>query len=290
MAKVFSKYLSKYQDQPAIAAWLLLAPALIILGIFVVFPIFYLAYLSLTSGHLTLGGVRWVGMGNYIRLFKNPEFWQIIGNTLYFSLATLIPSLVLPLAIAVFLNRQIFAKGLWRSLYFLPSIVSIVAAGLGWRWLFQPDGIINGLLNIQLAWFNEPHLAMLILILLSIWKQLGFNMVIFLAGLQTIPQQRYEAAELDGANDWHQFWHITLPSLSPTTIFVIVSTVIFSFRSFEQVYVVTGGGPLNSTNILVHYIYEQAFGMFDFGYAAAAAMVMLSVVLGLVYLQLKVAE
>jgi multiple sugar transport system permease protein len=133
-------------------------------------------------------------------------------------------------------------------------------------------------------------LAMTILILLSIWKQLGFNMVVFLAGLQAIPQTRYEAAELDGADNWGQFWYVTLPGLRPTTIFVIISTVIFTFKSFEQVYVVTGGGPLNSTNILVHYIYEQAFGMFDFGYAAAAAVFMLVVVLGLVYVQLKIDE
>jgi multiple sugar transport system permease protein len=124
--------------------------------------------------------------------------------------------------------------------------------------------------------------------LLSIWKQLGFNMVVFLAGLQTIPQNRYEAAELDGANRWQQFRHITLPGLQPTLIFALVTTVIFTLRSFEQVYVVTGGGPLNSSNLLVYYIYQQAFALFDFGYAAAAATVLLLVTLILVYVQLRV--
>lgn len=285
-----SAKLGKWLDNSVVSAWLFLTPALLLLGIFVLYPILYLGYLSVTGGHLTLGGVRWVGLNNYIRLLLNPEFWQILGNTAYFTLATVIPSVILPLGMATLLDRSFVGKGILRSLYFLPSVVSIVAAGLGWRWLFQPDGAINSLLNWDRppAWFNDPALAMLVLILLSIWKQLGFNMVVFLAGLQAIPQSRYEAAELDGANEWQKFWHITLPGLRPTTIFVIISTIIFTFRGFEQVYVVTSGGPLNATNILVYYVYEQAFGLFDFGYAAAAAMVLLAIVLGLVYVQLKV--
>ena len=287
--QIIGQKISTWLDDQAIAAWVFLAPALIVLGIFVVFPMVYMVYLSVTDGYLTLAGVRWVGLNNYVRLLKNPDFWQILGNTIYFAFWTLVPSVVLPLGLAVLLNRNFVGRGLWRSLFFLPSVVSIVAAGLGWRWLFQPDGIINSILRLNppLAWFNDPNLAMTVLILLSIWKQLGFNMVVFLAGLQAIPQSRYEAAELDGADDLAQFWHITLPGLRPTTIFIVISTVIFTFRSFEQVYVVTGGGPLNATNILVHYIYEQAFGIFDFGYAAAAAVLMLVAVLGLVWLQIK---
>jgi multiple sugar transport system permease protein len=126
-----------------------------------------------------------------------------------------------------------------------------------------------------------------VLILLSSWKQLGFNLVVFLAGLQTIPQSRYEAAELDGANSWAKFWYITLPGLQPTLVFAIVTTAIFTLRSFEQVYIITGGGPLNSTNILVYYIYEQAFARFEFGYAAAAATILLAIAGIFVYLQLK---
>jgi multiple sugar transport system permease protein len=287
-----SSNLDNWLDNATISAWLFLAPALLVLGIFVLYPMLYLGYLSVTGGHLTLAGVKWVGFHNYLRLLLNPEFWQILGNTAYFTLATVIPSVILPLGLATLLDRSFVGKGILRSLYFLPSVVSIVAVGLGWRWLFQPDGAVDSLLgwNPSPAWFNNPSLAMLVLILLSIWKQLGFNMVVFLAGLQAIPTSRYEAAELDGANTWQKFWHITLPGLRPTTVFVIISTIIFTFRGFEQVYVVTGGGPLNATNILVYYVYEQAFGLFDFGYAAAAAMVLLAIVLVLVYLQLKVWE
>jgi multiple sugar transport system permease protein len=137
-------------------------------------------------------------------------------------------------------------------------------------------------------WLGSTTWAMPVLIVLSSWKQLGFNLVVFLAGLQAIPISRYEAAELDGANTWQQFWHMTLPGLRPTFIFATVTTVIFTLRSFEQVYVITGGGPLNSTNLLVYYIYDQAFAQFDFGYAAAAATVLLMATLILVYVQLRV--
>ncbi len=281
----------KLLDNDTVAAWVFLAPALVILSIFVLFPIFYLLYLSFTGGSFTSTGTYWVGLKNYRRLFLSPDFWQVIGNTIYFTLATVIPSLIIPLGLAVLLNRSLLGRGLLRSAYFLPSIVSLVAAGLGFRWLFQTDGPVNLLLEAvgleAIPWLGSTFWAMPVLIVLSIWKQLGFNMVVFLAGLQTIPPSRYEAAQLDGANNWQQFWYITLPGLQPTLVFAIVTTAIFTLRSFEQVYVITGGGPLNSTNLLVYYIYEEAFGLFDFGYAAAAATVLLGVTLILVYLQLR---
>jgi multiple sugar transport system permease protein len=260
--------------------WLFLAPALCLLGVFVFLPIVYLLFLSVTTGHLTRAGVSWVGLGHYLALLDDPDFWQVLGNTLYFTVATVIPSVVIPIGLAVALDQAIPGRGILRTLYFLPAVISIVAAGLGWRWLFQPQGFFR-----DLKWLADPNWAMIVLILLSIWKQLGFNMVVFLAGLQAIPTSRYEAAALDGADPWNQFWHITLPGLRPTTIFVIIATTIFTFRSFEQVFVLTGGGPLNSTNILVYYIYEQAFSFFDFGYGAALTIVLLTGVMGLVYWQ-----
>jgi multiple sugar transport system permease protein len=274
----------------AVTAWLFLAPAIAIIGIFVLWPIAYLLYLSFTSGNFTRSGTRWVGLLNYWRLFSTPDFWQVIRNTAVFTGATLLPSLIIPLGLAVVLDRKIPFRDAWRTAFLLPSFISLVAAGLGFRWLFQTDGPINALLaplEIEpIPWLGSGW-AMPVLILLSIWKQLGFNLIVFLAGLQTIPQSRYEAAELDGANVRQQFWHITLPGLQPTFIFAIVTTAIFTLRSFEPVYVVTGGGPLNATNILVYYIYEQAFGQFDFGYAAAAATVLLLATLILVYVQLR---
>jgi multiple sugar transport system permease protein len=224
-------------------------------------------------------------------LLISPDFWQVLGNTIYFTLATVIPSLVIPLGLAVLLDRSLTLRGLLRTAYFIPSITSLVAVGLGFRWLFQADGPINSWLGTMgidpVPWLSSTTWAMPVLILLSIWKQLGFNMVVFLSGLQTIPTSRYEAAELDGAGPWQKFWYITLPGLRPTLVFAAVTTAIFTLRSFEQVYVITGGGPLNSTNLLVYYIYDQAFAQFDFGYAAAAATLLLTITLVLVYFQLN---
>lgn len=272
-------------------AWLFLAPAFILLGIFVLYPIAYLAYLSFTTGSFTRAGVHWAGLRNYSRLLVDPDFWQVLGNTIYFTIATTIPSLAIPLGLAALLDRIVIFRALLRTAYFIPSITSLVAVGLGWRWLFQTDGVINTLLNelglSSIAWLASPVWAMPVMILFSIWKQLGFNLVVFLAGLQTIPINRYEAAALDGANAWQQFWHITLPGLRPTLVFATITTVIFTLRSFEQPYIITGGGPLNSTNLLVFYIYNQAFAQFDLGYAAAVATVLLGISLILVYVQLR---
>ncbi len=279
-------------DRDRVAAWIFLTPALTLLSIFLFCPIAYLFYLSFTNGSFTPKGIEWVGLRNYLRLFTDSDFWQVIGNTIYFTVATVIPTLIIPLGLAVLLNRELPLRGLFRAAYFIPSITSLVAVGLGFRWLFQTEGPINDLLlklNIEpIPWLSSTVWAMPVIILLSSWKQLGFNMILFLAGLQAIPQSRYEAAELDGADGWAKFRYITLPGLRPTLVFATVTTAIFTLRSFEQVYIITGGGPLNSTNVLVYYIYEQAFSNFEFGYAAAAATILLGIAFVFVYLQLRV--
>ncbi|HIK35372.1 MULTISPECIES: carbohydrate ABC transporter permease [unclassified Thermosynechococcus] len=291
MARSHFLQLGEVVLSPIGVAWLFLLPALFFLTIFVFLPILYLVYLSFTTGSFSQEGVRWVGLQNYQQLLLSPDFWQVIGNTLYFTAATVLPTIVLPLLLAVGLNQGIRGRDLLRTAYFLPTMTSIVAAGLGFRWLFQTDGPVNQLVQTlggqPIAWLSDPTWAMPVLILLSSWKQLGFNLVVFLAGLQTIPRNRYEAALLDGANAWQQFRYITLPGLRPTLILVFVTTTIFTLRSFEQVYVVTAGGPLDTTNLLVFYIYQQAFALFDFGYAAAAATVLLGVTFGLIWLQLR---
>ncbi|MGV2831459.1 carbohydrate ABC transporter permease [Myxosarcina sp. GI1(2024)] len=284
--------ISAWLDRDSVAAWTFLAPALTLLAVFLFFPVAYLLYLSFTTGSFTVDGVRWVGLLNYLRLFTDEDFWQVIGNTVYFTVATVIPTIVIPLVLAMLLNKSLALRAVLRTAYFIPSITSLVAVGLAFRWLFQTQGPVNNLL-IQLglnpiSWLSSTVWAMPVLILLSSWKQLGFNLVVFLAGLQTIPQSRYEAAELDGANGWQKFWYITIPGLKPTLIFAILTTTIFTLRSFEQVYIITGGGPLNSTNILVYYIYEQAFARFEFGYAAAAATILLAIAFVLVYFYLRV--
>ncbi len=241
----------------------------------------YLCGLSFTQGTLTRWGPHWVGLENYLRLFQDTDFWQVLSNTGVFTVGTVVPAVAVPLVVAVLLNQEIWGRGLWRLVYFLPSIISLVAAGLAFRWLLQTQGPVNQLLGIAIPWLSEPGSAMIALILVSVWHQIGFNVVVFLAGLQTIPSTQYEAACLDGANAWQRFWYITLPGLRPTLIFVTITTILFTLRSFEPVYVMTGGGPLNRTNILVYYVYDQAFNQFDLGYAAAAAVVLFTLVLGL---------
>lgn len=286
-----SNSVSSWLDRDAIAAGIFLTPALLILGVFLFYPILYLVYLSFTTGSFTVAGIKWIGMRNYWRLFTDSDFWQVIGNTVYFTVATVIPTIVIPLGLATLLNRSLALRGALRGAYFIPSITSLVAVGLAFRWLFQTDGRVNDLLISvgfePISWLSSTTWAMPVLILLSSWKQLGFNLVVFLAGLQIIPQSQYEAAELDGANGWQKFWYITLPGLTPTLVFAILTTAIFTLRSFEQVYIITGGGPLNSTNLLVYYIYEQAFSRFEFGYAAAAATILLAIAFIFVYLYLQ---
>ena len=279
------------RPQETIAAAWLLFPAMSLLAIFVFWPLVYLLVLSFTQGSFTREGVYWYGIRNYLRFLVDPDIRQVLWNTFYFTTATVLPSLLLPLGLAVWLNRVLMWRGLLRAAYFIPSVTSLVAVGLGFRWLFQADGPVNQILLVlsldPIPWLGSATWAMPVLILLSAWKQIGFNLVVFLAGLQTIPRSRYEAAELDGADAWAKFWYITLPGLRPTVVFAGITTVIFTLRGFEPIYVVTGGGPLNSTNILVYYTYQQAFAQFDFGYAAAAAILLVGVAFGLVYLQLR---
>lgn len=284
--------ISSWLDRDAVAAGLFLTPALVILSVFLFYPIVYLLYLSFTTGSFTVTGIEWIGGRNYLRLFSDRDFWQVLGNTAYFTLATVVPTIIIPLGLAVLLNRSLAWRGLLRAAYFVPSITSLVAVGLAFRWLFQTDGKVNDLLLAwglePISWLSSTLWAMPVLIVLSSWKQLGFNLIVFLAGLQIIPQSHYEAAELDGANGWAKFWYITLPGLTPTLVFAVLTTAIFTLRSFEQVYIITGGGPLNSTNLLVYYIYEQAFSSFEFGYAAAAATVLLAIAFIFVYFYLLV--
>jgi len=275
-----------------IIPWLFLAPAMIILSIFLFLPILYLIYLSFTNGSLT--SMEWVGIANYQKILVDPDFLQVIGNTIYFAIATIVPSIIIPLLLATLLNQKLILRGFFRTSYFIPSITSLVAMGLGFRWLFQNNGPVNQLIGEiglnQIPWLNSPIWAMPVIILFSIWRQIGFNLVVFLAGLQTIPKSRYEAAELDGADKWAKFWYITIPGLQPTLIFCTITTAIFTFRSFEQIYVMTNGGPANSTNLLAYYIYQEAFRQFNFGYAAAATSFLLLIAFFLVCIQILITK
>jgi multiple sugar transport system permease protein len=274
------------------AGLLFLSPTLIVFGVFVLFPVFFSFYLSFQKWNMFSSGVTFVGLANYSQIIRNPEFWMVLKNTLVYTLGTVPLNMVLSLIIAFFLNKKLAGKKILRTAFFAPVVMSSVAAAVIWRWVYEPN---FGLLNTVLGWFgipgvnwlNEPTAAMFALIVMGVWKTFGVNMVLFSAGLQGIPDHYYEAAELDGAGKWNRFWYITIPLLSPTTFFVLVMSMIGSFQVFDTVYVLTSGGPLGTTKVLVFYLYEHAFKFFEMGYASAVAYLMFAIIFVLTLLQTK---
>ncbi len=234
----------------------------------------------------------WVGLNNYQRLlFSDDLFHKVLFNTAYYTLGSVPLAIIVGLLLAVLVNVPLRGITLFRTAYFMPVVSSVVAVSLLWQWLYNSDfGLINealralGLRNPPI-WLSDPNWAMPALIIMSIWRQAGYNMVLFLAGLQGIPQHLYEAAEIDGANAWHRFWRITLPLLTPTTFFVLVISIIGSFQVFDQALILTNGGPANATNTVVMYIYQQGFQYFRMGYASAIAWILFIIIFALTVVQ-----
>jgi multiple sugar transport system permease protein len=272
-------------------AWGFVAPALAAIGVFFCVPIAASLALSLTDFDLyavaDLGSLRFVGLRNYARIFTDPTFWTALGNTAYFVAVGAPLSVGASLGAALLLqSRLVRWKALFRTLYFLPVVTTLVAVAVVWRFLYHPRvGLLNRVLGAfgvpPLDWLGDPALAMPAIIVMSVWKNFGFNMVIFVAGLQAIPERLYEAARLDGAGSWQQFRHVTLPMLLPTTTFVLLMTLIGSFQLFAEPYVMTQGGPGDATRSLVLLLYEQGFRWWSLGQAAALAFVLFAILLGL---------
>lgn len=266
------------------AAWLFLAPALILIFVFFFLPVLASLVLSVTDFDIyaiaSPPTTRFVGLANYSKLIHSPEFWQALKNTLYFAIVGGPITIAVSLATALLLNAKLVRfKSFFRTIYFTPFVTTLVAVAIVWRYLYHTR---YGLLNYTLGhfgigpidWLGNPHWAMPAIIAMAVWKNFGYNMLIFLAGLQTIPLELYEAADLDGAGSWGRFRHVTLPMLGPTMVFVGVVTMIAAFQIFSEPYVMTQGGPLKSTLTLVLYMYEQGFRWWRLGFAAAVAMVL----------------
>jgi len=273
-------------------AYLYLLPTFIGLLLFSLGAIIASAGISFTDWDV-LRPARWVGLSNYERLFRTPLVWQTFGNTLYYTAVIVPVGTALALGLALALNRGLRGIVVLRSLYFMPVISSTVAVSLVWGWLYnQQFGLINYLLSLVgitgPAWLADTTTAMPAVIIMSIWKGLGYNMVIFLAGLQGIPQELYEAAKIDGAGAWARFRYITFPLVSPTTFFIVVLSTIAAFQVFDQTFVMTGGGPAYSTTTLALYIYQNAFQWFHMGYAAALSYVLFGAVAAVIMVQFRV--
>ncbi len=278
----------------AISGWLFVSPALIGFGIFTFGAIVYSFYLSLTNWNL-LSEPKYIGIDNYIKIFKDDQyFYKFMGNTVYFVVFLVPIVLAISLVLAVLINKRVkgIVKG-YRAILFLPSITSTVAISMVWIWIFNPEmGLINTFLTAigfqsTPLWLSSPDSSKMALIIMRTWQMSGYYMLIFLAGLQTIPNQLYEAAAIDGAGTVKRFFKITLPMLSNTTFVVIILLVIESFNMFESVYIMTGGGPLGSTSTIMYYIYQQAFTNYNMGYASALSWVLFVVILIITLIQYR---
>ncbi|MBA2470028.1 MAG: sugar ABC transporter permease [Chloroflexia bacterium] len=280
-------------QRETVAGYLFLLPNMIGFLIFTAFAVVASAAISLTSWDL-LSDPEFVGFQNYIELLTDdPLFRTVLWNTFYFTFVSVPVSTALALGLALMFNTGLRAIPLFRAMYFLPVITATVVVALIWRWFFNPDfGILNYVLyelgvDSPPNWLATRTWAMPSVIILSVWKQVGYNMVIFLAGLQAIPTTLYEAASIDGAGRWQRFRNITLPLLTPTTFFVLVISIIGSLQVFDAVLVLTDGGPANATRTIVYHIWEEAFVFLEMGYAAAVAWILFIMVFLVTLLQWK---
>ncbi len=276
-------------------AYLFLSPALILFAIFTVFAVAYSFYLSFHDWNILEPAKPYVGFDNYARLIEDKRFHQATLNTIYYTAFSVPLTMMMGLLIALLLNNKIHFRGVYRALYYIPTITPLVVSSIIWKWVYQGDyGLLNyyltqaGIIHKSLLWLADPDLAMPSIILMSIWGGAGYHMVIYLAGLQGIPEEYYDAAKVDGANGFQRLLRITIPLLTPTTFFLFITSVIGSFQVFTQIYIMTSGGPLNRTTTIGYYLYTKAFRHFDMGYASAMAYAMFAMIFVFTLLQLYV--
>jgi multiple sugar transport system permease protein len=280
------------------AGWAFVAPALALIGVFFALPVLGGLLLSLTDFDVYAIGrpdiTRFVGIGNYRQVLADPLFWKALGNTLEFVLLGGPLSVIVSLAAALLVSSKLARyPALYRSIFFVPVATTLVAVAIVWRYLFHTQyGVLNwalGALGVHpVDWLGDPHWAMLAIVVLAVWKNFGYNMLIFVAGLHAIPDDLYEAAELDGAGWWSRFTHVTMPSLAPTFLFVGLMTMLGNFQLFSEPYVMTQGGPLKATTTIVMLMYEQGFRWWRMGLAAAIAFILFLVMLIGTAVQLRV--
>ncbi|MGD6870978.1 carbohydrate ABC transporter permease [Sutcliffiella horikoshii] len=264
--------------------FLFLIPGLIILGAFIFYPMLHAIWLSFTNYNI-VNDAEFIGLENYQALFEDPLFWKVLGQTLLYLIIVVPALVVLPIFLAILVNKQIKGIGFFRSAYYIPVVTSMVVVGIAWKWVYADQGVLNyildslGIISAPVNWLTSTSTSIFAVMIVTIWKGLGYYMVIYLAGLQSIPDDLYEAADIDGASKWKQIWHITVPLLMPSIMIVTIMSSISAMKVFEEIYVMTGGGPLNSSKTLVFYIYQEAFEKLQMGYASAAGVVLFLITL-----------
>ncbi len=279
------KYLTNLLNNEHFAGLIFILPALIGTLIFIVIPVICSFGLSFTKWDL-LNPIQFVGFSNYKEVFTDTLFYKILWNTIIFALSTSILGVIIPLILACILNSKIRGAEFYKTAYFLPFITPMIVIGVVWEWIFDPNiGFLNHLLHLHINWLYDTHYAMTALIIVSVWKLIGYNMVIFLSALSGISQSMFEAAKIDGASPFQTFKNVTVPLLSPSIFFVVIITAISSFQVFDLIYLMTQGGPFESTNVLVYAIYKNAFEYFNIGKASAIAYVLFVIILVLTLIQ-----
>ncbi|MGE5658267.1 MAG: carbohydrate ABC transporter permease [Actinomycetota bacterium] len=273
--------------------YLFLLPALFVLTLTVFWPALQAFYLSFTSYEYDLTqSPQWVGFKNFLRLQTDPVFWQTLQNTLLY-LACVVPILVAaPLGLAIVVNQKLRGINWFRAAYYTPAIISMVVAGLAWKWLYAENGLLNQLSQLlslpPIPWLTSPNLALFSVMAVTVWKGLGYYMVIYLAGLQAIPAELYEAAAIDGCDGFRKHWYITIPLMKPYIVLVAVISAISATKVFEEVYIMTQGGPRNGSKTIVYYLYERAFQDLEIGYACTIGLVLFLLIFFLSFLQISI--
>jgi len=262
----------------------LIAPNFILLGIFIFWPIFYSVYLSFFKWNMIAPKKTFIAFDNYQHLIEDPVFWLVAKNTLILALVTVIVKMAISLGLALLLNKDIKGRSFYRAIIFSPTFTTSVAVAMVWTWIFEPTyGLLRGGFNalglVSPDWIHDVHWSLPAVIIVLIWSGIGYDMVLFLAGLKNIPKDLYDAAKVDGVSPWQNFWYITFPLLSPTTFFLTVTSIIGSFKAFDIVSIMTDGGPLNSSNVFVLYLYQNAFQWFKTGYASVIAVALFVIIL-----------
>ncbi len=274
-----------HKKQNEITLGLFLIPSVAGCLIFIFLPSAASFLLSFSNWNL-LNDITFNGLNNYIELFTSKEFYQILINTVVYALSVTIFAAIIPLILAAFIHTKIRYGEFYKTAYFIPFITPMIVTAMIWQWIFDPNiGLVNMLLKSNLQWLYDKNLAMIVLIMVSVWKQTGYNLIIFLSGFSAVNEQVYEASKIDGASPLKTFFNITLPLLSPTIFFVLLITTISSFQIFDLIYLMTQGGPENSTNVIVYWLYKNAFELFNIGKASAAAYILFIIIFILTIIQ-----
>ena len=265
------------------APYLFLLPALLVLAVFFFIPFFQTIGLSFFNYSNSIYNPEYTALENYIQILHNPVFYKVMVNTIIYLVVAVPILAVFPLFLAVLINQKIRGITLYKILIYLPVIVSIVVAAIAFKWLYAQEGILNYLMQVlhiqPVGWLTDPDYAIYSVIIVTIWKGIGYYMMIYLASLMSVPKELYEACDIDGANFWQKHLTVTVPHLMPTIALVTTISSISAMKIFAEIYVMTKGGPLNSTKTIVYYIYEKAFENLDLGYASAMAVILLVIVM-----------